>query len=86
MMQSITSSTSTPLTYQKESENQLPLKKADAPVKQATTLPGVDKRTQVTKNDQPVSPAVILNISSTNVLVSSKGNIYPSNASWNKTI
>jgi hypothetical protein len=85
-MQSISRATSTPLTYQKESESQLPLKKADTPAKQASTLPGVDKKTQLTKNDQPVSPAVILNISSTNVLVSSKGNIYPSNASWNKTI
>ena len=45
----------------------------------------------INKNSQksdsaPVSPAVIINIGKTSILLSSGGNLYQSNVAWNKVL
>ncbi len=85
-MQSISHAISKPLTDQEGSKNQHPLKKVDTSDNKPTTSSGVEKKTEASKNHQPVSPAAILSISPTSVLVSSEGNLYRSNVSWNKTV
>ena len=85
-MQSISSAISKPLTDQEGAKNQHPLKKIDTSDNKPDTISGVEKKVSPSRNHPPVSPAAILNISSTSVLVSLDGNLYRSNVSWNKTV
>ena len=46
----------------------------------------LESKKKLNKEEKINQPAVIVSISPTNVLVSSEGNLYRSNTSWNKVL
>jgi len=85
-MQPISNAISSSLVQQDESKKQVPVKKVDTSTNHPNMPPVLERKMQNSKENQPITPAVVLSISATNVVVSSEGNLYRSNASWSKTI
>jgi len=85
-MQSISRAISSSIMNQDESKKQFPMKKVDTLTNHANMSPGSERKAQNSKDHQPITPAAVLSISATNIVVSSEGNLYRSNVSWNKTV
>lgn len=76
-------STSYGFGYDKPASASVNLKDA---VSSDQTKADVAKKSQPSTPDAPTPPAVVLNISSTSVLLSSNGSLYRSNANWSKVL
>jgi len=85
-MQPISNAISSSFMNQDESKKQVPVKKVDTSISHANMSQGSERKTQNSKDHQPITPAAVLSISATNIVVSSEGNLYRSNVSWNKTV
>ena len=85
-MQPISNTIASSLTNQNELKKQVPVKKVDTHTNHADMSPGTETKAQNSKDHQPITPAAVLSISATNIVVSSEGNLYRSNVSWSKTI
>jgi len=82
-MQSVSDSISSVIESHEKSRNRYSTSRASTenPSVSASSL---ESKKKSTKDEKIHQPAVVVSISPTNILISSEGNLYRSNASWNK--